>query len=115
MTADTNRRLGLAALVVVLLAWALVPTNPYGYYMVMRWVVSAAFLYLALDAHAGQRTFWAWTWAVAAGVYNPIIPVHGTRALWSVVNIITIGLIIFCTLHTSKRPRASLRPSDSNS
>lgn len=96
------QRAGLHALVVGLLLWALIPDNPYGYYLVMRWIVSAVFLYLAISAHEERRASWAWVWAVTAGIYNPIVPVHATRELWSIVNVITIGLVIFRMLVTRK-------------
>ncbi len=62
-------------LIGVLLAVALLPFVPYGYYSVMRWIVCAAFAYLAVQAHEAGRIQWVWVWAVAAGaktrVKNP--------------------------------------------
>jgi len=34
----------------VLLVWALNPENPYGYYILLRWVCCVAFAYLAYQA-----------------------------------------------------------------
>lgn len=77
-------------LIAALLLLALIPTMPYGYYGVMRWIVCAAFAYLAMQAHAAGRQNWIWVWAVAAGVYNPIFKVTATREVWTVVNLITL-------------------------
>ena len=56
----------------------------------MRWIVCAAFAYLAIQAHEAKRQNWMWVWAVAAGVYNPIFKVAAKREVWTVVNLITL-------------------------
>jgi hypothetical protein len=81
-------------LIVALLLLALVPTNPYGYYSVMRWIVSAAFVYLTTKSREQHQTPWVWIWGVAAGIYNPLFPVHATREFWSLINVITIVVVI---------------------
>src|SRR5690606_26448402 len=77
-------------LVAISVAIALVPTLPYGYYSVMRWVVCAACAWLALSSYRNGREEWAWAWGVVAGIYNPIFPVHANREIWSIVNVVTI-------------------------
>lgn len=81
----------IAALVVLLLAaLALAPSMPYGFYPVMRWPLCVAACSLAFYAHQQRSTTWTWLWVAVAGIYNPIVPVHSTRAIWSIVNIATI-------------------------
>lgn len=80
------------AVVCCMLLWALNPGNPYGYYVLLRWVCCAVFGYLALQAYAYKQQDWVWVLGVTAAVYNPIIPVHLTREIWSVLNLITIGI-----------------------
>src|SRR5690606_22090953 len=75
------------------LAWALVPSNPYGYYILLRIIVCAICLYLAVDAYGKQRIGWVWVLGVTAAVYNPILRVHLTRPIWSALNIATIVLL----------------------
>lgn len=82
------------AIVIPMLLWALVPVNPYGYYILLRWVCCAAFAYLAFHACGLQRTGWVWVLGVTGAIYNPIFRVHSTRELWSIVNLVTIGLAI---------------------
>lgn len=90
-------------LVVALLLWALIPTNPYGYYSVMRWIVCATFIYLAVQSSQQQQQAWIWVWGVAAGIYNPIFPVHATREFWTLVNIVTIGVVVFGAFTARRR------------
>lgn len=84
----TNVILGVVVLAV---GAALIPIMPYGYYPIMRWVVSASCVWLALTAYREGREDWAWGWGVIAGIYNPIFPVHASREIWSIVNVVTIA------------------------
>lgn len=89
-----------------MLLWALNPENPYGYYILLRIVVFAACAYLAFRAAEIEKTSWVWVLGVTAVIYNPIIRIHLNREIWSVVNIVTVIILIltFCILRkpTSK-------------
>jgi len=74
----------------VMLLWALNPENPYGYYILLRWVCCAIFVYLTFQAIAQEKQGWVWFFGVTALIYNPIIRVHMTREIWSIVNVATI-------------------------
>ena len=78
----------------LMLLWALKPHNPYGYYILLRWVCCAVFAYVAFQALSQEKQGWAWVLGITAVVYNPIVQVHLTRGIWSVVNIITIGIAV---------------------
>jgi hypothetical protein len=77
-------------LIVLAVSVALIPSLPYGYYPMMRWFVSASGAWLAVASHRRGLEGWTWCWAVAAGIYNPIVPVHSTREIWSIVNVATV-------------------------
>lgn len=97
---------------IAMLGWAIVPSNPYGYYMVLRWVCCAIFAFLAIRALDQKRTPWVCTMTVAAGVYNPIIRVHATREFWTVVNIVTIAILI-ASIFVLKRREPMQTPTTS--
>jgi len=78
----------------LMLLWALNPQNPYGYYILLRWVCCAAFAYLAWQAAEREKQGWVWVLAVTALVYNPIIRLHLGREIWSLVNVATIAVSI---------------------
>jgi len=78
----------------IMLLWALNPENPYGYYILLRWVCCGVFAYLAFQAHSREQLGWVWILGITAAVYNPIIQVHLTREIWSAVNVITIGITV---------------------
>ena len=73
-----------------MLAWALNPANPYGYYILLRIVCCAVCAYLALTAAGTGKTQWTWILGIFAVIYNPIVRIHLTREIWSVVNVVTI-------------------------
>jgi hypothetical protein len=77
-----------------MLLWALFPGNPYGYYILLRWVCCAVFAYIACQASASKEREWAWVLGVTAMIYNPIVPVHLTREIWSVINVVTISIAV---------------------
>ena len=82
------------AIVIPLLLLALNPENPYGYYIFLRWVCCAVFVFLALHALTIEKNGWVWVFGVTALIYNPIIKVYGTREMWSIINIATIVLAV---------------------
>jgi len=78
----------------VMLLWALNPDNPYGYYILLRWVCCGIFAYLAFQALELEKESWVWTLGITAVIYNPIFRIHLNRELWSVINVVTIGIAI---------------------
>lgn len=77
-----------------MLLWALNPDNPYAYYVLLRWVCCAVFAYVAIHAFRLQREGWVWLLGFMAAIYNPIIPVHLTREIWSIINLISVGVAV---------------------
>ena len=89
------RRMWIPQLVVSgILLWALSPANPYSYYILLRWVCCAVFAFLAVRAFAIGKQGWVWVLGVTTAIYNPLVPVHLTREIWSVINVVTIGMAI---------------------
>ena len=82
------------AIVIPMLLWATNPDNPYGYYILLRWVCCSAFVYLAIRAYNLEKYAWVWILGVTAAVYNPILRVYATREIWLVVNLVTVGLAV---------------------
>ena len=79
---------------IAMLLWALNPDNPYGYYILLRWVCCGVFAYLTVQELRIKNEGWTWVLGITAVVYNPIIRVHLTREIWSVINVVTIAIAI---------------------
>jgi hypothetical protein len=68
----------------------------YGYYMLLRVVVTAAAALLTAFAYQRTSTFSVWIglFLVVAAVFNPIVPLHLTRGAWSILNIAAAALFV---------------------
>lgn len=102
-----NRRSQLwvpQAVVCVLLLWALSPSNPYGYYVLLRWVCCAVFAYLAVQAFRQEKQGWGWVLGVTAALYNPIVPAHLGRDVWSIVNLATVAVAVSSVFQLRRVP-----------
>lgn len=91
-----------------LLLLAFNPDNPYGYYMILRWVVCISFIYLSFEANKAGRKGWIWIFGGVASLYNPIITTNLGRELWGVVNLATVLLLAISVfiLRTPKKAHA---------
>lgn len=78
------------AFAVGMLLWAFNPSNPYGYYILLRWVCCGTFSYLAVKGMRVEAKGWVWVYGITALVYNPIFKVHLDRSTWGFVNFLTI-------------------------
>ena len=69
---------------------------PYGYYMLLRVVVFAAGLLLAalIYQRAKSFTIWIGLFLAVVVIFNPIIPIHLTRGIWSVLNLSAAALFV---------------------
>lgn len=91
MTVNHNRAQFMPQIVaILLLLWALNPENPYGYYVLLRFVLCCICAFLAFRALKSGNDTWAWILGATAVIYNPIIRIHLTREIWSMVNIATV-------------------------
>lgn len=90
---DTGmKRVWVPQLIVIgMLLWALYPGNPYKYYTFLRIVCCGVFAFLAAAAYEQRRYFWTVLLGIVAIIYNPILPVHLTRGVWSILNLLTIA------------------------
>ena len=77
---------------IIFLIIALNPSNPYGYYILLRWVCCIIFAYLAYQAFKNELSGWTWALGVLAFMYNPIIRIHLSRELWTLINLVSIAV-----------------------
>jgi hypothetical protein len=78
---------------IIMLLVALLP-NPYGYYILLRWVICGICAYHLFEAVRMRNQPWTWVFGVGAAIYNPIFPLHLQRSVWSVVKIASAVLLI---------------------
>ena len=70
---------------------------PYGYYTLLRLVVTIYAVFQVFSSLKAEKCFkgWAVTFLLVALVYNPIIIVAFKKSIWAIINVITIGLLLF--------------------
>lgn len=83
----------LIIVVAVMMVWALFPFNPYGYYILLRWISCPILIYLAFQARESNLPTLVWVFGFFAILYNPICTVHLNRGIWSFINIATIAVL----------------------
>jgi hypothetical protein len=66
---------------------------PYGYYILLKIAVCATFILLSMRLKiAGEDNMKVLAWAFVA-LYNPIVRIPFEKETWSVINLLTIGVI----------------------
>lgn len=81
---------------IVMLFLAIPPIFPYGYYMLLRLIVCGTSVYVALKAKEANKEGWMWGVGFVAVLFNPLIPVHLNKGLWSIIDLVVA--IVFCIL-----------------
>jgi hypothetical protein len=82
-----------AAIVAIMLVIAMAPLV-YGYYQLLRWVTCGVAVFIAIQAYR-WRTIWAvWLFAFVAVLFNPIFPIHLTRAIWRPIDLACAALFV---------------------
>lgn len=73
---------------------ALLPL-PYAYYMLLRVGMCGVFAYFAFLSYQSKEEGLTWVLGITAAVYNPFVPLHLGREVWSIINLGTIGLLFY--------------------
>lgn len=76
---------------------------PYGYYMLLRIVATAVFIWAAIVAHEKYDTVIPWIFGVCAILFNPIIKIHLPKELWTVIDI-GAGILLLALQSKIKEP-----------
>lgn len=78
----------------VMSALALAPL-PYGYYMLLRLVVCGAATAIAWNRFSlGSGSIWGVIFIGTALMFNPIFPVHFSREVWAIFNVVTAAVFL---------------------
>lgn len=79
-----------ALLLLAILPW------PYGFYNLLRLAVCAVSAWLAYEQwkHDNAASGWMVALSAVALLYNPVIPIHLTREIWIVLNLISAGVFL---------------------
>ncbi len=86
-----------SAISIIMLLLAIPPIWPYGYYTLLRLVVCGTSAFIAYTAHTLNKQVLTYTLGFIALLFNPLIPIHLDKELWSVIDLIA-AIIIFVSI-----------------
>ncbi len=72
--------------------------NPYSYYIFLRWTtlfITASLVFIHIMK---EEKPWIVSFFVVGIIYNPILSIHLTRPIWTVINLLTIIMIVLSVL-----------------
>lgn len=89
---------------------------PYGYYQLLRLVVTGYAAYLAWQYFQHDVKKWSWAFTFLAILYNPIFVISMSKEFHSLVNLATAGLILWdCRVNlTAHQSDPNNEPNDAN-
>ena len=68
---------------------------PYGYYMLLRFVVCGVFAWAAFITYENKEEVLPWVFGVLAIVFNPIIKIHFPKELWAIIDFCSGLFLLF--------------------
>ena len=85
----------IASVISIIFLLLAIPTFwPYGYYILLRWIVSASAILLVWIAYNLKKTFWVFLMGMAVILFNPIIPIHLDKETWVIIDFIVAILFL---------------------
>jgi len=89
MDKETITYKNIASGISIIMLLLAIPTFwPYGYYVLLRWVVALSAIFLVWIAYNLKKTFWFFLMGIVAILFNPIIPIHLGKETWVIIDLI---------------------------
>ncbi len=60
---------------------------PYGYYTLLRIVVTGVFIWAAYICYERDEAVLPWIFSLGAILFNPLIKIHMPKEIWSIVDV----------------------------
>jgi hypothetical protein len=94
----------IASIIAIIMLVLVIPSGlwPYGYYILLRWVVTGAALLGLWNAHELKKQSWVIIMALIAIFFNPIAPIHLDKGTWIVIDFIVAGLFLISIFNSKK-------------
>lgn len=86
----------------VILLLAIIPTWPYEYYILLRWVIFASSILVAYSFYKSKLTGWALVFGAIAYLFNPIFPIFLSRQMWTPIDLIS-AVLFFIAAYSKKK------------
>ena len=96
MDKEVIRYKNIASGIAILMLLLAIPVGiwPYGYYVVLRWVVAVTALFVLWVAYKLEKKIWIGLMIITAILFNPIVPIHLDKETWVVIDVIAAILFL---------------------
>ncbi|MCP6718811.1 MAG: hypothetical protein KJI71_01085 [Patescibacteria group bacterium] len=96
MNKEVIRNKNIASGIATLMLLLAMPSGiwPYGYYVLLRWVVAGAAVFIWWVASELERKNWSWLMIGIAILFNPLIPIYLDKGVWVVIDFIVAILFL---------------------
>lgn len=94
----------IISVVSILLLLLGIPTGwPYGYYILLRWIISLSAIFIAYQAYKEEKSTWIYVFAGLAILFNPIAPIYLDKSVWVLIDLISSVLFATFSFHNRKK------------
>lgn len=94
----------IARIIAIIFLLLALENQPYGYYILLRFIVCGVSAYGAFFASRLGETGWIWILGIIAVLFNPIIPIHLDRETWAIVDL-GVAVILIVSLFLLKKEK----------
>ncbi|MBP8961087.1 hypothetical protein KBG31_02600 [Patescibacteria group bacterium] len=77
---------------------------PYGYYILLRWVIFISSIISALGFYKSKLTAWAFIFGAIAFLFNPIAPIYLSKTCWVSIDLIS-AVLFFLAAYSFKKAK----------
>jgi hypothetical protein len=81
----------------LLLFFSVLPVWPWGYHLLLRYVVGITAILLVVRAEERKQQFWVFLWIAVAILFNPIMPVRLPLAMHQTLSL-TCGVLFLVSI-----------------
>jgi hypothetical protein len=95
MNGEIMKNKNIASGIAILMLLLAIPSGiwPYGYYMLLRWVITGVALFVLWIAYNLKRQGWLWVMIGIAVLFNPVAPIYLDKEIWVIIDF--IAAVIF--------------------
>lgn len=95
---NINKYLNLPSIISLITASFLfyaLADHDYSYFQFLRVIVCGAGAYIAFQMFVQQNSNWKWIFIIIAILFNPFLPIHLSRGIWQVIDLLTGSVFLF--------------------
>jgi len=95
------------SIIVALMLLLAIPSGwwPYGYYVLLRWVVFIGSIIISHGFYKSKLSGWVLVFGAIAFLFNPIMPIYLNKSSWVAIDFITMILFLVSAYSPNKNEK----------